>query len=253
MIYYFTGTGNSRYAAEKLAVLTKDKCVSITKIFNGTVKSVPGRTDVTGFVFPVYFSGLPEIVKRFASHPEMKRGCGEYVYTVITCGAEAAAAELQLAKALGRKVDFGVPLKMPDNYCIAYEPSTGEQAKEILKAADSKLEKIAQVVNKKASMSNINKKKKMLTKVMYPFYNKFRITSFFHADDNCNGCGACVKYCPEAAIEIRNGKPIWVKRKCQHCTACINRCPQQAIQFGSKTKKRGRYYIMNINKKSTED
>ena len=49
-------------------------------------------------------------------------------------------------------------------------------------------------------------------------------------------------------IEIKNGKPVWVHKKCQHCTACINRCPQRAIQFGFGTKKRGRYYIADINK-----
>ncbi|MBQ6543308.1 MAG: ferredoxin, partial [Clostridia bacterium] len=83
MIYYFSGTGNSRYAAQKLALLTGDKAVNIASIYNGTVKSVVGKSDVTGFVFPVYFSGLPEMVKRFASNPQIRENLGEYVFCVI--------------------------------------------------------------------------------------------------------------------------------------------------------------------------
>ena len=67
-------------------------------------------------------------------------------------------------------------------------------------------------------------------------------------DENRTGCGLCAKICPEKAIEIKDGKPEWVKKKCQHCTARINRCPNAAIQFGRGTEKRGRYYIANINK-----
>lgn len=247
MIYYFSGTGNSRYAAEKLAILTDDKCVSIASIFNGTVKSVSGRTDVTGFVFPVYYSGLPEMVKRFASHPEIKGHLGEYVYSVITCGADSAAAELKLGKELGRNPDFSVPLKMPDNYVICFDIESKEKSREKLKAADEKLDKIGKVINKKAAGSKMVFKKKMLTAVMYPFYNLCRITALFRADENCTGCGLCEKICPEKAIEIKEGRPEWVKKKCQHCTACINRCPNAAIQFGRGTEKRGRYYIANIN------
>ena len=90
MIYYFSGTGNSRFAAQKLALLTEDKSVNIASIYNGTVKSVEGKSDVTGFVFPVYYSGLPEMVKRFASNPQIREHLGEYVFCVITCGDEGS-------------------------------------------------------------------------------------------------------------------------------------------------------------------
>ena len=119
MIYYFSGTGNSRYAAEKLARLTGDTCVSIASIFNGTAKSVEGKKDVTGFVFPVYYSGLPEMVKRFAAHPQIRQTLGSYVFCVITCGAETAAADEMLERALGRNVDLSVSLRMPQRRICA--------------------------------------------------------------------------------------------------------------------------------------
>lgn len=248
MIFYFSGTGNSRYAAIRLAMLTNDKSVDISAVFNGKVSQVAGKTDVTGFVFPVYYSGLPEMVKRFASHPEIKNNLGEYVYCVITCGAETAAADVMLSKALGRDVDLSISLKMPDNYVIAYEPCEPESAAELVLKADEKLEKIAQAINQRGKYYKTTFKKKFLTHIMYPFYGLFRTTLLFKADSRCISCGLCAEICPDNAIKTVDGKPKWQNKKCQHCTACINRCPQRAIQFGTLTAKRGRYYIMNINR-----
>ncbi len=248
MIYYFSGTGNSRYAAEKLARLTGDTCVSIASIFNGTAKSVEGKKDVTGFVFPVYYSGLPEMVKRFAAHPQIRQTLGSYVFCVITCGAETAAADEMLERALGRNVDLSVSLRMPDNYVIAYNPSGGEEAMEILRRADAKLDKTAQAINAQGRYKSSSFKKRIMTLVMYPFYGVFRTTAFYKADGKCTGCGLCERVCPDKAIEMINGRPVWVQKKCQHCTACINRCPARAIQFGKRTAGRGRYYITDIGK-----
>ena len=246
MIYYFSGTGNSRYAAEKLAKLTDDKCVNMAAVFKGQVTHADGRTDVTGFVFPVYYSGLPEMVKRFASHHEIKSHLGKYVYCVITCGAETAAADKRLEKCLERKIDYSASLRMPDNYVIMYDPSPSDKAIEALRNAENKVDKIADDINKRRKRFNTSFKKDIATALMYPLYNLFRTTRFYKADSNCTSCGLCEKVCPDDAIKIENGKPVWIEKKCQHCTACINRCPEEAIQFTSLTKARGRYYITKL-------
>lgn len=246
MIYYFSGTGNSRYAAEKLARLTGDKCVNIASIYKGTVGSVKGRNDVTGFVFPVYYGGLPEMVKRFASHPEIKNNLSDYVFSVITCGAEAAAADKMLEKALERPLDLSVSLRMPDNYVIAYNPSTKEEAMDALRKADGKLSGIADRILRREGHTTTDLKKKVLTTVMYPLYGAFRTTLLYKADENCTGCGLCEKLCPDSAIVMKNGKPEWTKFRCQHCTACINTCPADSIQFTKLTETRGRYSITKL-------
>ena len=245
MIFYFSATGNSKYAAEKLAIRTDDCAVSIPDaIKNGIPEN--GKKDVTGFVFPVYFWGLPEIIKRFSKMPEIRNALGNYVYCVITCGANTGTADKMLAKRLGRNIDYSYSLRMPDNYVMLYDPCTAEKAKKFLRHSDKELDSVCDDVAKqiKGRKGNVQGAAKSL--VVPYLYDFFRTTKKFFADEKCTSCGLCESICPDNAIIIKDGKPEWVKNKCQHCTACINRCPAKAIQFGSKTADRNRYDIRNI-------
>ena len=78
--------------------------------------------------------------------------------------------------------------------------------------------------------------------IAQPLYDRqVRRTSHLHVEDSCIGCGLCAKKCPVQAIEMQNGKPVWVKEKCVMCLGCLHRCPKFAIQYGKNTKKHGQY------------
>ncbi|MFC1756336.1 4Fe-4S binding protein [Patescibacteria group bacterium] len=53
--------------------------------------------------------------------------------------------------------------------------------------------------------------------------------------DKCTGCGTCVKYCPEAVIELENHKKGQKKKAdidyyfCKGCGVCSAVCPVRAI------------------------
>ena len=54
MIFYFSGTGNSRYVAKHIATLTNDTLVSITE------KDIKPTTDARiGLIFPVHAWSAP--------------------------------------------------------------------------------------------------------------------------------------------------------------------------------------------------
>ena len=66
MIFYFTGTGNSEQLAKQIAAKTGDKVVNITDaVRNKEYTYTVSEGENLGFSIPVYFSGVPHIVKEF--------------------------------------------------------------------------------------------------------------------------------------------------------------------------------------------
>ena len=52
--------------------------------------------------------------------------------------------------------------------------------------------------------------------------------------ERCNGCGACIEVCPEAAIYLIDGKATVDRVLCRECEACIAACPIDAIAYASQ-------------------
>ena len=243
MIYYFSGTGNSKWVAEELARRTGDEVQSIAALQkDGSVSVYANCGSRIGVVFPIYAWGAPLIVERFCKSLTMMEGV--YAYAVCTCGDEAGLALKRLIKMFDFRAAWSVA--MPNNYVIGFDLDTPEQEAKKVEAASGKLESIAKSILAGESVYEVNEGAgaRMKTGFIRPMFNTFaRSTRSFSVDDNCNSCGLCERICPIDAIELQNGKPIWVKKHCTQCLGCINRCPQRAIQHGTGTAKRGRYYF----------
>ncbi len=86
-------------------------------------------------------------------------------------------------------------------------------------------------------------------KIAYSTYDNARATSNLSADRNCIGCGLCALKCPVKAIEIRDGRTVWVKDKCAICFGCLHRCPKFSIQYGNgkATRRHGQYHNPYVN------
>ncbi len=239
MIFYFTGTGNSLAAAQKLKA-TDEKLVSMAAALkNQEFDYKVENGEKVGFVFPVYFYSLPSIVIDFIEKLHIENA--EYVYSVITCGGGIFQAGAILKRKLAKrniKLDYCTELVMPDNYILMYE----NQAlgwEECLTVAYEKLKEIAEdIASKKCRKIGKISLGSDITAIMYKHARK---TAKFHAESTCISCGKCEKNCPGGAIKMVNGKPSWVKDKCAQCLSCINRCPVKAIQYGERTKTQGRY------------
>lgn len=246
MIFYFTGTGNSLFTAKKLSEQTGDALTDIGEaIRTGKMNFHIKAGENIGFVFPVYYSGLPHIMAKFISESDITADESCYTFAVIPCGATSAGADSQLRTLLAKKdmhADYIAQLKTADNYVMLYDPADEEKAAAVTETAETALLNIAQdILLKKKGGFDSRTAGRIANAVMQPLYNMMRKTKKFYADDNCVSCGQCEKRCPVNIIRMTNGKPAWTAAKCEHCTACINRCPQRAIQYGGKTKNRTRF------------
>ncbi len=52
-----------------------------------------------------------------------------------------------------------------------------------------------------------------------------------YLEDNCVGCGECVKVCPEKAIKLKNKKVVRDSARCVVCGKCASACPNRATEL----------------------
>lgn len=237
MIFYFSGTGNSAWAARQLARLTGDKAYDITNL-----NQLPdlGSAKQIGFVFPVYAWGAPEIMAEFAKKlPKTQL----FTFGVCTCGGDAGLTMKQFSKVYPLSSSYS--LVMPNNYIIGSDTDNEGEIRQKITAARAELERMAQEIQKQEPVYRVHEGGLAGVKSHFANFgfNKFaRSAKPFFAEDRCNGCGLCMRNCPARAITLRDGKPVWAAQ-CFQCLRCINECPQQAIQYGKSTAGRRRYTI----------
>jgi ferredoxin len=252
MIFYFSGTGNSLYAAQKLHEAGEGEIIDMAGALNEKhFKYKLSAGEKVGIVFPVYFYGLPTIVDEFMDKLTIESDGSPFIYTVITCGGSIGHADKMIADKLKQKnlqLNSAFSIKMPSNYVIMYDTPDKEKQDLTLREAEKQIEKIVGFleVNKKGNFVSNRGYFALLSPVAYKLYGTYRKTKKFYVTDACTSCGLCEEICPSGTIQRSSGKPEWVTEKCSHCSACINRCPARAIQYGDATKKRGRYVNPNV-------
>lgn len=242
MIFYFSGTGNSKWVAEQLAEKIGEKTADIAQLIkNNSEEYLLDENEKLGFVFPVYAWAPPQIVTDFVK--KIKRNPSTYTFAVCTCGEEAGYTIEKFAKTIW--LNSGFSIVMPNNYLIGFDVDQDHVRDKKILQAGKRIEEIGQSILKEKNTFEITKGKMAFVKsnIIFYFFNKFgRNTKSFYAEESCNHCGICAKQCPTENIQLVEGKPKW-DQHCTMCMSCINRCPVRAIQYGSSTKKKGRYYF----------
>ena len=235
MIFYFSGTGNSQWAAQQLADRIGDRACSLI----GWEGGLQGES-LIGLVFPVYAWGPPDVVVDFAK--KLPR-TGAFAFGVGTCGSEAGLALKKLAAVY--PLDSCYSLVMPSNYILAEDVEGDSDVRRKLADASWKMDRMAGEIRARKKVYQVKEGGMAWLKsgVVNTGFNRFaRSTKPFRADDRCNGCGQCAQNCPAGTITLTDGRPVW-GQACFQCLRCLNECPQQAIQYGRATEKRGRYTI----------
>ena len=247
-IYYFSGTGNSLVVARDIAEKTNGTLISIPSLLKE--EAIKTEADVIGLVFPVFYAtndcGIPLIVARFVS--KLENLGSKYIFAVCTCGYMPGTTIENLRKAIasrGGKLAAGFILRMSSK-------KLDERKQQKMRVnRKKKLEAICKYVNarregefetrgllRKILLAPLRALEKPIFMYRYKKLSNTSRKSFselipladasFQANENCTGCGTCVRVCPVNNIEIVDGKPVWLHH-CENCYACYAWCPKNAV------------------------
>jgi ferredoxin/flavodoxin len=252
-IYFFTGTGNSLKIAKDLAEKLDDcELVPIAKIWQE--ENLKSESEKIGFVFPLYYSGLPKIVYDFIDKIDLINS--EYFFAIVSSGGDTTAElpiyqvdKLLKAKSKPKALNAGFLITMPNNYIVGFDIHPEQQQKEFFDKEMNQVKQISEIVKNKTGNLNqeiFEKNLRRTERFNTNFREKVNESDInFYSEDNCNSCSICENICPVNNIIMIDGRPEW-QHKCQQCFACINFCPEKAIQFGTGTLKTQRYHNPEI-------
>ena len=252
MIFYFSGTGNTRWAAQELAETTGERLLFIPEELKTTCEYTLADDERIGFCFPVHGWQSPHIVREFVSRLRIGNASGHYTYILCTCGDSTGLAVKMLTKQLAEKgiaVNSCQSLTMPESYvCLPFMyTDTPEREREKKEQARKDLDIFIKVVKERQtgySRLTLGLTPWTFSHVIGAYFNRYMITDkkFTVDADVCLHCGLCAKVCPVGDI-VFDGTPRWKNdSSCTCCLSCYHHCPVHAINYGRITRKRGQYY-----------
>lgn len=238
IIYCYSGSGHCLNMAKSIAKVLGDTDIVL-------MRSFPEKTDATeakrvGFVFPCYGGGLPgdveSYVKAIRIAPDAYKFAVEQFAGYMGCGLH--------------KIDEIVDLDYWDTIsnhstAIWLMPHTLTFPPTSAKNAQKRLDKKAAEVGA-AVLAGKRSEKKPPKKSLFAAESKAfsgmhaKRAKKFAANDDCIGCGTCVKICPRNNIQLLDGKPSFGSN-CIGCLSCVQYCPKAAINVGKITEKRERF------------
>ena len=221
-IFYFTGTGNSLFAARKIADSFGAILISIPKVIT---EQRTYSDDCIGFVYPQYANGLPKMVRGFILSNTFK---ADYFFAVDLYAFIHINALGEIAGIV--PLNYGAYLKTPNNFIFLY--SAPKNPGKVMAKADNRLAKIIHDINNRIDKP-IKPRNDPGNATKYFGESKFKVNA------DCTKCGACSKVCPANNIDF-SGSPRF-NNDCELCYACINACPAHAIYSSKATLKRRQY------------
>lgn len=147
MILYFSGTGNSRHAAEKIAQTTGDAIENIAvHLREGTTGTYRSEVPYV-FVGPVYAGRYPKVMTEFMEKSTF--GGNKKAYFIATCVETPWITETytrKLAVKIGLEVLGFNSVIMPQSYTTSGAAKPDEENQKIVAAAEPKIAEIAEMI-----------------------------------------------------------------------------------------------------------
>ena len=249
IIYYFSGTGNSRNVGEWLASVAKENNIEsqIINIANIDRLSVdpPEPGSLLVFISPIHGFNYPPVMLNFILRfPKgenkvvlMNTRAGMLIGKFITPGITGIAFYLSALILFfkGFSLKAILPVDMPSNW-ISIHPGLNtrtvtylnEKCKEKVKTFS---QKILQGKSHYKALLELYDILLVPVALGYFLVGRFLFAKSFYASSDCNNCDVCIKSCPVKAIIKVDNRPFWTFN-CESCMKCMSSCPKKAIETG---------------------
>lgn len=247
-ILYFTGTGNTEFAAREYAAAfgpeNRTELRSIERLADAAAE-LARSAEIVGFGSPVYgFAAarpMLDFLRRLPPAP------GKRAFVFVTCGGMAGAAlraPTGLLRGRGYDVVEECALSMPSNVFIKSRDGdelvlgllgggermsigdTLERCRADVRASAGRIlggsgARVPAGIGARLNTALVGP---MIQHTGWSMRFQVRVTR------ECNRCGRCVSGCPAGNIRLgRRG--ISYGWNCYYCLRCLNLCPRHAIHF----------------------
>ena len=147
MVLFFTGTGNSRYIAERIAEALGDELLSMNDRIKAGEPSPVASDERLVIVTPTYAWRIPRIVRDWlakTSFPNAKQA-----WFVMTCGSEIGnAAGYNQALCREKQLTYmgTAQIVMPENYIAMFNAPQAEEARQIVAKAEPDIDRVISAI-----------------------------------------------------------------------------------------------------------
>jgi formate hydrogenlyase subunit 6/NADH:ubiquinone oxidoreductase subunit I/flavodoxin len=244
-LFYFSGTGNTRYIARQICESLNNKgydatAYSIEVLSSAKVHELIDNASIVGIGWPIYGSDIPVNMQRFIKNlpivddKPLLSFCTQYLFS-----GDGAVVMREVLESKGYVQKWAMQFNMPNNLSVKGSPfkvidNYDEHLKKYLIPNKVKIEILTdKIVTSKKYLKGSTIFHTILALSQRPFFRgcgKKLAKRLFSVSDRCIGCSLCSDICPNTVIKIEDSKAKFVNTdECVLCFRCVNFCPKDSI------------------------
>jgi len=253
VIFYFSGTGNTWFAATKLNEalgIEQSKCYSIENDYvKENMNDLIREADQIILGYPIYGSEAPRVMQTFINEmPTLKVTKPIAVFcTQAFMSGDGANYLVDVLLKKGYQLTQTLELKMSNNFYVpvfirAFKVGDDEQVLKRNTKAHKKIIEFAGLIRQsEKSIKSINSLHTLLGDTQRKHMDTYitKVNENLFADESCTKCGKCVKLCPVKNIHLSS--KIEFASHCIACMRCYQSCPTSSIQITNASKDLEKY------------
>lgn len=240
--FYFSGTGNTKWAAEQLHKTAENKGI-LSRLYSIEQKSTDlnglmNDTDVIGIAFPVYAMNIPEIMKQFLARLNQTLAPGAAplpLFVLTTVGFADGCGPYEVVSRFSPrtvKLTGYAGLKICSNITTPVARADPLPPGELQKRLETAKNKINALVDALAAgkkkiepgVYRIALFRKQMSAMPKKAYEQLSIDA-----KTCNSCMTCADNCPSDAIKRNDAGKLDILSGCTACMRCYNFCPTASV------------------------